>query len=375
MAVMDSVNVGPSVLVKDPQVKGNTMYNVPREFLEMTQGLKDHAALSLEQQQEKERRPRMCCLYLEGNCRQMANCRSFHVDPKYVERMRKERGVASDNSSFITEVMVRYEGGVVAIPYNKVQRNAALEEYRRQAALGNIKAVPFCNLEDHCPNVRQCRMIHVDKVSEVVMRTPCCVKHGDEGLPCHFNLTVVDGETHRRFSLPPDCLAHTERSMSLQSQPPPVEVPSSDICGMHAQSRCKFGRKCQKLHVCRDWVQNQKLKVVLPPCGAATPIPAFNTPSPVAQINVSLPTPFVSQSALAPPSPSSPMGLIGHPQANGIGVKTCPSPATVTRPIYVMFGGMMLYPVPSIQHQQPQVPPPEDDLPPQLLDAEEDAEY
>eukprot|EP01060_Flectonema_neradi_P035087 TRINITY_DN633_c5_g1_i1.p1 TRINITY_DN633_c5_g1~~TRINITY_DN633_c5_g1_i1.p1 ORF type:complete len:508 (+),score=109.72 TRINITY_DN633_c5_g1_i1:70-1524(+) len=248
------------IKVKDPAVRGNILYDTPSSKIEPTYGLWEY----LDSQQRggahklQCHRATLCKLYLEDRCGQGSKCKSFHVDKHFVQESRSSMNVEFDNS-FLTEVAVLTPGGIVAsIRYKAIGRTKGLDAYK--AMLPTVKIVPpatLCPLYCRgfvCEAERNCEHIHIKQcdVKESIRRTPCCYRHGDSTMQNRItdnNPVEVRSKTGSSWSLPLHCIALTTGWVRRVS----TVVASTDLCAMHVKSRCKFGRGCDRIHVCRQW--------------------------------------------------------------------------------------------------------------------------
>ena len=255
-----TVQIPWRIKVKDPAVRGNILYDTPSSKIEPTYGLWEF----LDSQQRggahklQCHRATLCKLYLEDRCGQGSKCKSFHVEKQFVQESRSSMNVEFDNS-FLTEVAVLTPGGIIAsIRYKAIGRTKGLDNYK--AMLPGMKIVPpatLCPLYCRgfvCEAERNCEHIHIKQcdVKESIRRTPCCYKHGDSTMQ---NRISTDGQVEVRsktgtgWSLPLQRIALTTGWVRRT----PNIIATTDICAMHVKSRCKFGRGCDRIHVCRQW--------------------------------------------------------------------------------------------------------------------------
>eukprot|EP01060_Flectonema_neradi_P017898 TRINITY_DN2473_c3_g2_i1.p1 TRINITY_DN2473_c3_g2~~TRINITY_DN2473_c3_g2_i1.p1 ORF type:complete len:356 (+),score=30.47 TRINITY_DN2473_c3_g2_i1:102-1070(+) len=239
--------------IKDPMVKGDVVYEVPARFISPTAGLKG-----------KGHRSCLCRLFLEGRCGQGSKCKSFHVDKNFVDQKRLEVG-AELEENFITEVVVTNGQTVYAVRFPAVIRTQGLDDYRKDFANGVFTPKMLC--PDHSPNTpgqclhdKDCSMIHVkhaelNSLNPKRLRTPCCSHHGDDPLRWTAGVNVFDESTDSMITIPTTFLAGTEAIHKIRKN---RTFTSKDICRPHITSRCKYGRSCGNLHVCRVWWKDKK---------------------------------------------------------------------------------------------------------------------
>ena len=238
--------------LKDPQAKGDTVYHIPSNEVEPTVGMKG-----------KNFKGCLCRLHLENACRQGKKCKSYHVNINYIKKMREQYNVVLD-TDFLTEVVVCTVVDktllVFAVKYPAVFRTRGLIEYRKAHARGqHIHPHRLCNdfRLGNCPLAGNCRHIHV-KPSEIKglnpkrLRTPCCANHGDvhNGSPMKVSLQLESGN---QISLPMDCVAENEALLKASRMHSESTFTLRDLCMPHITGRCKYGKSCGNLHVCRSW--------------------------------------------------------------------------------------------------------------------------
>ena len=276
------------VKIKDPAVKGNVLYDIELEMISPTQGLREHQEAGREKQ--PHHRACICKLWMEGRCGQGAKCKSFHVDPDLVRQLRRERGVVFDDS-FISEIVVQHSSGAIfAARYNAATKTKGLDLYKNSHKKGTPIVAQLCPQYNPpnwgigtCHDDRNCMYLHIKpgELTEGKQRTPCCCEHGDRRVPEMSRLgpvlTVADATGDFRLNI--TLIAPTLGSSRL----PYPRITSDSICGVHIRSRCKFGRGCVKVHVCREWASRQSLTNILvpdrtSPCSSAAVTPQ-GTPS------------------------------------------------------------------------------------------------
>ena len=251
-------NMIQTMIIKDPFAKTHMSYEVPLSQIERTVGFDDHYNAMLGGEKKSSHRACLCGLYLKGRCGQSSKCKSFHVNKDFVAMMRKKNCVEVEDN-FMREVVVRNTttNRVFAVRFTAVLRTRALDKAKRNARSGRIAPINLCRMYNPglgktgvCPDDRNCEYIHVKHselrdLDEYRLRTPCCGSHGDRGYTKDITLCGI--------KVPHDKIAQTAGSESNSHQ----------LCTPHVNSRCKFGRSCPNLHVCRDFVsKNSGLKLV-----------------------------------------------------------------------------------------------------------------
>jgi len=159
--------------------------------------------------------------------------------------------------------------GKIELDMSLVSETLGLRQYTRRTKSKKTQ-FSLCMLfqRGKCKAGSRCHQIHADKAHVNALRqqasagSTCCCKHGDlrsqeadfaNKLPSKFSLAV--SETHHRV-LPATLLARTlaleklldQRSASKAA----LEIDIKQICRLHGQSRCLFGRDCKRFHVCRE---------------------------------------------------------------------------------------------------------------------------
>ena len=236
------------VQIKDPLAKGDIIYNVPLCKIIETAGLKG-----------KGHRSCLCRLYLEGRCGQGKKCKSFHVDVNYVAELREKHEIEIEQN-FITEVVVfehdRSYNAVFAVRFPAVMKTKGLEDYRKEYSECKITPKKLCDAGT-CLSGERCKFIHV-KDAELKslnlrrLRTPCCQLHGDR-----HNLSIgasVQIQGTELLFIPCHLLAWNDAIRKVSRG---RLLTKRDICIPHINGRCKYGKSCGHLHVCRSWWKSQ----------------------------------------------------------------------------------------------------------------------
>eukprot|EP01065_Artemidia_motanka_P047172 TRINITY_DN7316_c2_g1_i1.p1 TRINITY_DN7316_c2_g1~~TRINITY_DN7316_c2_g1_i1.p1 ORF type:complete len:519 (+),score=167.68 TRINITY_DN7316_c2_g1_i1:152-1558(+) len=256
-----------TIRVKDPAMKGNVFYNVPVTSIHVTAGLSEFIEAGSGKQAHKAC---ICKLWVDERCGQGPKCKSFHVDRALVKAERASCGAELDDT-FLTEVAVEAGGRVFAVGYNAVTRTRGLDHYRevhnRRRKAGSETPLQPINLCPHfgpggdgsCPQEKQCQRLHLKPqehkgLREGRHRTPCCMLHGDSAVHSLGRVCIEVTAGQRKFTLTSQRVACTSWLQKLDGGS--AVASTSDLCQMHATSRCKFGRSCEKLHVCRDWAES-----------------------------------------------------------------------------------------------------------------------
>ena len=228
--------------IRDPMAKGDVFYDIPFHKIISTAALKG-----------KGHRSCLCRLYLKGRCGQGKKCKSFHVDPNYVSNLRIKHGVEIDED-FITEVAVFNDverRSVFAVRFPAVMRTKGLDDYRREFSNKRINPKRLCN-SDECKKNEDCEFIHVKEaelqsLNAKRLRTPCCEHHGDRH-DIRIGASIqLDGN---QIIIPSNLLAWNEAARRIAKG---HMFTIRDVCKPHITGRCKYGKSCGHLHVCRVW--------------------------------------------------------------------------------------------------------------------------
>eukprot|EP01061_Rhynchopus_euleeides_P031172 TRINITY_DN5164_c0_g1_i3.p1 TRINITY_DN5164_c0_g1~~TRINITY_DN5164_c0_g1_i3.p1 ORF type:complete len:466 (+),score=196.50 TRINITY_DN5164_c0_g1_i3:351-1748(+) len=269
----DDVIVPAIITVKDPAVRGNIQYKTPSSKIRPTFGMWEYLAAQKKGKAAQCHRATICKLYLDDRCGHGMKCKSFHIQREFVEAMRRENKVEFDQS-FLTEVAVECgDGTVCAIRYNSIGRTKGLDNYK--SMLSGLSVVPPAQLcqsfatGETCSMDRACTRLHVKPadLKECIRRTPCCYRHGDKSAmsiitPDVITITGDAGATYTlqstHLSLTAGCSKRlTNRNLTI-----------TDVCVAHVKTRCKYGRGCDRLHVCRAWSSEVGLMLALNHRGA-----------------------------------------------------------------------------------------------------------
>eukprot|EP01065_Artemidia_motanka_P016374 TRINITY_DN2006_c4_g1_i1.p1 TRINITY_DN2006_c4_g1~~TRINITY_DN2006_c4_g1_i1.p1 ORF type:complete len:387 (+),score=96.08 TRINITY_DN2006_c4_g1_i1:135-1295(+) len=245
--------------VRDPAVKGNVQYDVPADKISPTEGLRE---LLSQQPREPGSRPHcLCKLHVEGRCAQGSRCKSIHCDPAFILSARSGRNLHADDS-FLSEVVIRdFDGSIRVVRYSSVQRTRGLEQHRqcrlaiRSDGAAALVAQPLCPLaHGGCPAGSDCCYIHLKPQQfPHPTATPCCLRHGDEEAAVLAGVArslAIGGQT---LALPRGSVAKTRGSIRL------ANIQLSDVCEPHLRTRCKYGRNCDRVHICREWANTHNV--------------------------------------------------------------------------------------------------------------------
>ena len=239
--------------IKDPMTK-DLVHEVPSSYISPTSGHRG-----------KGHRPCLCRLYLEGRCGQGKKCKSYHVDKDFIAKKRAEHGVVIE-TSFITEVVVYEDTAdkqiVFAVRFPAVHRTKGLDSYRSDFSKEIINPKKLCESfreTGKCPVGAECPDIHVKAVElnglkKRRLRTPCCAHHGDRFESDLTTVTlVVSEDTSTVRDVPLSRLAENDAISKTEKE---KVFALTDVCRPHITGRCKYGKSCENLHVCRVWFAN-----------------------------------------------------------------------------------------------------------------------
>ena len=252
--------------VKDPAVRGNVLYDTPSSKIQPTYGMWEFLS---GQSQGKTgcHRATICKLFLDDRCGQGSRCKSFHMDKAFVEEMRRKHNVEFDQS-FLTEVAVEsYDGTVSAMRYKAIGRTKGLDSYKATLCGRDVvppaQLCPTYSLNGECQLDRMCPRIHVrpSDMKECIRRTPCCFRHGDKNASHIVDQTpiTIKGVSSK---IPGNHIALTTGvTRKLDAKAKTLNI--FDLCVMHVKSRCKFGRTCDRVHICRIWAAEAGLVSLL----------------------------------------------------------------------------------------------------------------
>lgn len=178
--------------------------------------------------------------------------------------------------------------GKIIVPLCKIAETKGLSDYLAEqsgsASRRTIKDLSLCllSLKGKCFAGSRCNQVHVDRTFIEEMREKaasscnCCAAHGD----VHATGYLVDA--HRsiyiggeRYELK-DCARTGPLDHILRATPAPaiVSMAWSKICRLHREGRCKFGKDCKYVHLCK----NASPSVAGPTMAASPkPLPTFAT--------------------------------------------------------------------------------------------------
>eukprot|EP01060_Flectonema_neradi_P028274 TRINITY_DN37_c0_g2_i4.p1 TRINITY_DN37_c0_g2~~TRINITY_DN37_c0_g2_i4.p1 ORF type:complete len:361 (+),score=61.50 TRINITY_DN37_c0_g2_i4:79-1161(+) len=235
------------VQIRDPMAKGDVFYDIPLDKIIPTAALKG-----------KGHRSCLCRLFLKGRCGQRKKCKSYHVDPEYIEQLRQEQGVEIEKN-FITEVVVFDSRGVVfAVRFPAVMRTKGLEEYKVEFSSGQITPRRLCASTD-CEDGEDCPFIHVKEaelqaLNAKRLRTPCCSQHGDRH-EIRKDALVQLRPGNNPIVIPSALIAANDGAKRVERG---QLLGIRDVCMPHITGRCKYGKSCGHLHICRVWWETVK---------------------------------------------------------------------------------------------------------------------
>ena len=171
--------------------------------------------------------------------------------------------------------------GKIAIPLCHVADTKGVQDYATyQQMVANGVPVPpsqvpkdlsLCLLfqNGRCNTAQRCNQVHAEPNYVAALRqqamssSTCCAHHGDvqsaglneypAGSP-QATVVVVDEQEERTYRVASfgrtSALDNAMRRAAPTGQSP--RVMASRICRLHRTGRCKFGRDCKNVHLCRD---------------------------------------------------------------------------------------------------------------------------
>ncbi|KAJ9460802.1 hypothetical protein DIPPA_18241 [Diplonema papillatum] len=382
-----TVPIPMRIRVKDPAVRGNVLYDIPSQKIEPTMGMWEY----LEGQHKggshraQCHRATLCKLFLEDRCGQGTKCKSFHIDRHMIEAMRMENNVEFDQS-FLTEVaVVTPDGCVSAVRYKNIIRSKGLDVYK--ANLPGRQCVPPARVCSHfaatmaCPDERNCDFIHIKPtdLKDSIRRTPCCFNHGDASTESALNVSeVVDVKGKASGGTWRLCMRHVALTNGGAKRLGSGALGIHDICAMHVKSRCKFGRGCDRVHICRHWATEVGLSAQLNTRMAATAVGRtflHTNPQNMGQGASSL-SPGSTSCGTARSHPPSPSGYSLYSVSseaelspltakimNGVGIRHCPSAAGMSSSGFIS-SQMSAMNTSFLTTSTPSSPEPDDENPP-----------
>ena len=247
--LLSNIDFNTHIQIRDPMAKNDISYDIPSSKIIPTAALKN-----------KNHRSCLCILYLKGRCGQGSKCKSYHVEKELISDLRTEFGVEI-NENFITEVVVfdiiESKQLIFAVRFPAVMRTKGLDDYRRDFSNGRISPMKLCNVVD-CDHGEECKSIHIKETEQrslktKTLRTPCCEQHGDRH---HIRLgaAIQTHPTGIPLVIPSNLLAWNEAARRIAKG---HMFTIRDVCKPHITGRCKYGKSCGHLHVCRVWWEKQ----------------------------------------------------------------------------------------------------------------------
>lgn len=152
--------------------------------------------------------------------------------------------------------------GKITVSLDRIQTTKGLEDHFAELADPTLrrrtkKDLSLCLLhcKGRCSAAFKCNQIHVEASFVEKLRAqsatglpPCCSRHGDapHQAPRHVSTVFVAG-----VMVPIENFAWTQALEALIAQGS-AHIPASKVCRLQQDGRCKFGRDCKYVHVCRE---------------------------------------------------------------------------------------------------------------------------
>lgn len=157
-----------------------------------------------------------------------------------------------------------------------------------------VRDLSLCLLfqRGQCKAGSKCHQIHADPNyisslrEQAAAGSNCCATHGDMCsagfLQLNRSVAIVDS-TGAGMAYPLSCFGRTQLLDHLLRQAGGTcRVPASKICRLHTQGRCKFGRDCKNVHLCRTAAPTVAAKAAAPVnAQAATNLPTIRRADPL----------------------------------------------------------------------------------------------
>lgn len=168
-------------------------------------------------------------------------------------------------SDFINVIDPQNRTGKIRIPSNLVFETKGKQEAlrARQQQQGAPKDFSLCLLfqNGRCNVGSKCHQIHADCDFVRKLRTTasqcstCCAEHGcpqSKEWESDSRTVVYSTSTNIHVPLELKSFAVTQGLTAAMHSNKGITVLHTRICRLHQQNRCKYGRDCRHIHMCRD---------------------------------------------------------------------------------------------------------------------------
>jgi hypothetical protein len=183
--------------------------------------------------------------------------------------MESNRDVSS--TAVLSVIDPQNRTGKIQIPLSHVFETKGKTEAIR---VHNQKDLSLCLLFQNgkCNVGGKCHQIHADvefvrKLRVIATQSStCCAKHGDvqsKDLTANDRTVLVTSPSGTHVPLPARSFAMTQGLTALLASRGNMTITLQRVCRLHQQNRCKYGRDCRHMHMCRE-AYNQ--------CTATTPL-------------------------------------------------------------------------------------------------------
>lgn len=158
--------------------------------------------------------------------------------------------------------------GKIVIPMKYVTETRGVIDFRKNPAKRDGKDLSLCLLHQRgrCKADDRCHQVHADSSFVEQLRAKaaagsnCCATHGDCHSTGYLALTddvpavaLADGERGtKRYPIASFGRTQLMDTLLRNRKGPEVRTTANKVCRLHLQSRCKFGRDCKNVHLCRD---------------------------------------------------------------------------------------------------------------------------
>jgi len=139
-----------------------------------------------------------------------------------------------------------------------------------------VRDLSLCLLfqRGQCKAGSKCHQIHADPNyisslrEQAAAGNSCCAAHGDVCsagfLQQNRSVAIVDA-TGSGMAYPLSCFGRTQLlDQMLRTSGGLCRIPENKICRLHGQGRCKFGRDCKNVHLCRKGATTPAVNAVAP---------------------------------------------------------------------------------------------------------------
>lgn len=153
--------------------------------------------------------------------------------------------------------------GKIRIPNRCVEETRGIVDFQNAR---QIKDLSLCLLfqRGQCNAGSKCRQVHADPnfvnhLRSQVAGSNCCAAHGDVSLLGYSEpmqnvkfVRVINGSCTQTYTITAFARTASLDKVLSASKDGTASVLASRLCRLHQLSRCKFGKDCNNIHLCRQ---------------------------------------------------------------------------------------------------------------------------